>query len=225
MLSVIFRTVIIFFLLLVLMRLLGKRQLGELELSELIVSVLMADLAAAPMQDPDIPLLQGLLPLLVLFLCELLMAFLTVRSVKLRALLCGKPSLLIRNGVILQQEMRHCRFTVDELTEELRNQGIIDLSTVKYAVLETDGALSVIPFAADAPVTARQMGVTTDEPGYPYIIVNEGRILLENLRLCGRNEKWLNGELKRRGAKSPKEVYIMILYENGSIYYAAKKDG
>ena len=112
-----FRTLIIFTMLLVLMRLLGKRQMGELELSELVVSVLVADLAAMPIQDIGIPLMNGIVPVLILFSCELIVSGLTVKSVRLRAVLCGRPCMLIRNGKIRQDDMRRCRFTVDELAE------------------------------------------------------------------------------------------------------------
>lgn len=222
--ELIVRSIFIFVLLLLLMRVLGKRQLGELELNELIVSVLMADLAAAPMQDLETPLLQGLTPLLTLFFCELLTAQLTVRSVKLRALVCGKPVMLIRDGKILQKQMHSCRFTIDELAEELRQQGFMDFSGIKFAVLETDGTLSAIPYAQDAPVTARQLGVESAEDGYPYIVINEGRVLSDNLHRAGQNECWLREELTRRNAKSPKEVYLMVLYESGRVYYAAKNE-
>ena len=218
-----FRTVIIFVTLIVLMRILGKRQMGELELSELVVSVLIADLAALPLQDIGIPMMNGLIPILILFACELILAGLTMRSVKMRALICGTPCMLIRDGQILQEQMRLCRFTVDELTEELRSKDIIDISQVKYAILETDGTLNTILFAQDTPPTARQLGLACSDPGYPYIVIDEGRVMSENLRLVGRDARWLAQELKSRGASSPEEVYIMIVYENGGVYYAAKE--
>lgn len=219
-----FRTLIIFTMLLVLMRLLGKRQMGEMELSELVVSVLIADLAAMPIQDIGIPLINGIVPVLILFSCELIVSGLTVKSVRLRALLCGRPCMLIRNGKICQRDMRRCRFTVDELAEELRGLGITDISTVQYAVLETDGTLSAIPFPENQPVTPRQLGLAASGPGYPFTVIDEGRVITRNLELCGKNEVWLRRELARRGVPGPERVYLMIVYDSGEIYFAEMED-
>lgn len=216
------RTVILFATLLLLMRLLGKRQMGELELSELMVSVLIADLAATPLQDIGIPLLNGLVPIIILFACELIISGLTMRSVHFRAFICGKPCMLIKDGKVLQRQMRLCRFTVDELTEELRSKQIDDISKVKYAILETNGTLSTILLSSEAPVTAGQMGIQCSDSGYPYIIIDEGRILDKNLKLLGYDEKWLQNELRNRKVSDPSNVYLMIVYESGKIYFAEK---
>ncbi len=217
-----FRTVIIFLSIIILMRILGKRQMGELELSELVVSVLIADLASMPLQDIGIPLMNGLIPIVILFCCELIISGVTMHSVKLRRLICGSPCMLIRNGKILQDQMHLCRFTIDELAEELRGKDITDISTVQYAILETDGTLNAILYPQELPPTARQLNVQTDDPGYPYIIINEGRIMSENLRISGKNDKWLAKELKNMDVSSPEDIYIMIVYESGKIYYARK---
>ena len=134
----IFRTLIVYITLLGAMRLLGKRQLGELELSEFVVAALLADMASHPLQDIGIPLINGLVPVLTLFCCEVLVSGVALKSLRLRTLLFGKPSLLIWRGVIDQKELRKNRFTLDELTQELRSQGVTDLSKVEYGILETD---------------------------------------------------------------------------------------
>ncbi len=217
------RTVVIFVVVVLSMRLMGKRQLGELELSELVVSVLIADIAANPLQDIGIPLLNGLIPVVTLLCCEMLVSFFIVRSVRFRALLCGKPSMLIVRGVVDQREMRRNRFTLDELTEELRNQGVTDIASIEYAILETDGRLNTILFPAQQPVTAEQMGIETPQGGYPTILINDGRLLSENLRLLGLDEKWLKKELRQRGAKSASEVYLLTRDAAGGVYYEAKE--
>ncbi len=221
---VFFRTLIIFSTLLLLMRILGKRQMGELELSELVVSVLIADLAAMPLQDIGIPLLNGLVPIVILFSCELIISGLTMRSVKIRAVICGKPCMLIKNGKILQDNMRLCRFTVDELAEELRSKDVIDISCVKYAILETNGTLNTVLFSSQLPPTAEQLGVRMDELGYPYIIIEEGRVLDENLRLSGHDRLWLEHELSLRGVSGPDSVYVMIAYDTGEIYFQEREN-
>jgi uncharacterized membrane protein YcaP (DUF421 family) len=137
------------------MRLMGKRQLGELELPELVVAVLIADLASHPLQDIGIPLINGLLPIIILFCCETLLSGVAMKHVKLRNLLFGKPCFLIEKGKINQAEMRKNRFTLDELTEELRSGGITDISLVEYAVLETNGQLNSLLFRPNGPLRRR----------------------------------------------------------------------
>ena len=220
---VICRTLIIFIALIFFMRLLGKRQLGELELSELVVSVLIADLAAHPLQDIGIPLLNGLLPILILFCCELIISGAIVKSIKLRTILCGRPSVLIKDGKIVQREMRKNRFTLDELTEELRKQSIMDISKIKYAILETDGTLNAILLPTERPVTAGQMQLQTEDTGFAAIIINDGRVMSDNLHHMGRSERWLEQELRHRGARGPEEVYLMTINQAGQIYYAPRE--
>ncbi len=131
---VIARTLTVYFALLLTMRLMGKRQLGEMELSEFVVAALIADLAAHPLQDMGIPLLNGLVPIAVLFCCEVLIAGLSMRFIRLRSFFFGKPSLLIVKGTINQTEMRRNRFTPDELLQELRSQGVTDIASIEYAL-------------------------------------------------------------------------------------------
>ena len=219
------RTIIVFVVVVLCLRIMGKRQLGELELSEFVVSVLIADLASNPLQDIGIPLLNGLIPVITLLCCELLVSAVILKSVRARALLCGKPSMLIIDGVVNQKEMRKNRFTLDELTEELRNQSITDIRTIQYAILETDGRLNTILFPPERPVTAAQMNIPVTDPGYPTILINDGTVLLDNLRRVGRDERWLEKELHKRGASRPSAVYLMTIDGAGQIYYAEKEPG
>ena len=220
---VFFRTVIVFTTLILFMRILGKRQLGELEISELVVSVLVADMASIPLQDIGIPLMNGLVSILTLFCLELILSGLTLRFGALRKLLWGKPCFLIEKGTINQREMHRNRFSLDELTEELRRQSVTDLSTVHYAILETDGTLNVILAPAQRPVTAGQMNIAPQDTGYPYAVIADGRILRQNLRKCGRDETWLRRELRRQGLHSPEEVYFMTVNSAGQVYCAVKE--
>ena len=219
---VLVRTLIIYFSLLLTLRLLGKRQLGEMELSEFVVAALIADLAAHPLQDMGIPLLNGLLPILVLFCCEVLIAGLSLKSIRLRSLIFGKPSLLIVKGRILQQEMLRNRFTLDELMQELRSQGITDPQDVEYGVLETNGKLSLILSPAR---TAAQMKLPTEDRGYPSIVISDGRVLEGNLRHLGLDRRWLEEQLLRHGVHSPREVFLLTASSAGESYFAAKEAG
>lgn len=217
------RTVILYIVIMASMRFMGKRQLGQLEPSELVVAVLISDLAASPLQSTGIPLLHGLIPVAILVCCEILVSGAVVKSIKFRAFICGKPSVLVKNGVIDQREMHKNRFTIDELTEELRGKGITDIGNVKYAILETDGALSVLPYPSECPVTADQLGIEPEDAGYPSIIINNGRVLDGNLRMIGLNDAWLGKQLKKRGFSSPDEVYLMTVDGLGRIYFSAKE--
>lgn len=220
---ILIRTLIIFTLLLVFLRILGKRQLGELEISELIVSVLVADMACLPLQDIGIPLINALVPIAVILSLELLLAEVSLHSVKLRGLLWGKPCFLIEKGKVQEKALRENRFSLDELCEELRRQSITDISAVDYAVLETDGTLNVILTPEMRPVTAGQLGLAGENSGYAHIIINDGRLIRENLRLCGRDEGWLQKELRRRHVKSHRDVFFMTVNDAGEIYFAGKE--
>ena len=201
---VIIRTGIIYFALLAAMRLMGKRQLGEMELSEFVVASLIADLASHPLQDVGIPMTNGLVPILTLLCLELLIAGLSMKSIRLRTLLFGRPSMLVVRGKIDQREMRANRFTADELMQELRRQGMFDLSQVEYAILETDGRLNVIPFPAEQPPTASMMGISV--PG------------------LGLSRDWLREELQRSGHGDPKGIYLMTVNHSGQSYIAEKEN-
>ena len=219
------RTLIIYLSLLITMRLMGKRQLGEMELSEFVVGALIADLAAHPLQDIGIPMLNGLIPILTLFCCELLISGLTMKSIRLRALLFGKPSFLIYNGAIDQREMRKNRFTLDELLEEIRAQGATDLAKVQTAILETDGRLNVVLKTSEQPLTAGMLGFSLPESGPPHILINDGRVLEDNLRRCGLNMPWLEARLRESGVRSPSELYLLTVNDKNEIYFAKKEAG
>lgn len=217
------RTFIVFFCILAAMRLMGKRQLGQLELSELVVAVLISDLAAMPLQDMGIPLLNGLIPVVILFSCEVLISWLSLKSPGFRRLCFGKPSILMRDGKILARELSKNRFSLDELCEELRGKGVTDLSTVSCAILETDGTLNVLLRASCQPPTAAQLGVEAPEPGLPTAVISDGQVEAENLRLLGLDEGWLRRELSQRGYASPAQVYYMSLDAAGNIYLQGKE--
>ena len=221
---VIIRTLIVYFALLLTMRLMGKRQLGEMELSEFVTAALIADLASHPLQDMGIPLLNGLVPILVLFCCEVLIAGISLRHIRLRSLIFGKPSLLIEQGRILQQEMEKNRFTPDELMQELRSQGVLDINSIAYGVLETNGRLNVILSPGEQPATARQMGLNPEDPGYPSIVISAGRVLEANLRHLGFDRAWLEQALRSHGAEDPRQVFLMTARPSGQIYLALKEE-
>ncbi len=220
-----FRTIALYLLIIVGIRLMGKRQVGELEPSELVFTLLIADLAAVPMQDFAIPLITGIIPILTLLCVTLLISLLTMRSIRFRALICGVPSIVVRDGQVCQEEMRKNRFTLDELSEELRIQGVADLRTVKYAILETNGQLTVLLKAAENPLTAAQAGLDPPEPGLPTLIISDGRLMTRNLKSRGLNEEWLAKQLKQNHVKHIKEVFLLSVDEQGEVCFAKREEG
>ena len=218
------RTVILYFFIMAGMRLMGKRQIGELEPSELVLTMMISDLAAVPMQDFGIPLLFGLVPILTLLALSLLLSQISLRSIRFRALVCGTPTVLIREGVLQQSAMRKNRYTLDELLEELREQGFTCVEDVKYAVLENSGQLTVFPWTARQPPTAEQLGLDLeDDVTLPAVIINDGRVIRRNLTACGRDENWLRKQLSREKAASPEEIFLLTLDEQGKVFCVRKE--
>ena len=191
-----FRTIILYLVLIAAMRALGKRQIGQLEPSEFVVAMLIADLASIPMQNSGIPLLTGLVPILTVLGLELVLSGFAMGSVKFRRLLCGKPVILIENGNLLQENLRQTRVTLDELTAKLRLKDVLDITTVQYAILETDGNLSVFPYPKDVPATAKEAGIHPKKQHIPITIIEDGFFSPENLLKAGKNETWLKNVLR-----------------------------
>ena len=215
------RTIILYFLIMTGLRLMGKRQIGELEPGELVLTMMISDLATVPMQDFGIPLLAGVIPILTLLALSMLLSQLSLINLRFRALVCGTPSILIRQGVLQQSVMRKNRYTLDELLEELRGQGYSGISEVKYAILENSGHLSVLPWSP--PPSAAQMGLQSEEPVLPVVLVNDGRVLRGNLEACGRDAAWLEETLRREGADAPGDVFLLTLDETGQVFCVKKE--
>ena len=219
------RTIILYVLITAGLRIMGKRQIGELEPGELVLTMMISDLATVPMQDFGIPLLAGVIPILTLLSLSLLLSQLSLRNLTLRRLICGEPAVLIRDGEIQQTAMRKNRITLDELLEQLRCQGCCSVRDVKYAVLENSGQLSVLIQAAQRPPTVSQLGLSAqDSVTLPTVLVNDGRVLSQNLAACGKNHNWLLKELKKRGICSPQELFMLTLDEQGQLT-CIKKEG
>ena len=217
------RTIILYAFIIAGIRLMGKRQVGELEPSELVLALLIADLAAVPMQDFGIPLLTGLIPILTLLCITMALSVLTMKSVKFRAVLCGRPSIIVENGKLRQGEMKRNRFTLDELMEELRMKGVTDLSTVKYAILETNGQLSVLPFAAQKPPTAQDLSLHLPEPGLPVVLINDGRLMSRALHRRGLDETWLDKQLKEHHINHIQDVFLLTVDETNKVCVIEKE--
>ena len=194
------RTIVLYLVLIAVIRLMGKRQVGQMEPSEFVVTMLVANLASIPMQDEGVPLYSGLVPILTVLGAELLLSAFSVSSVKFRRLLCGKPVILIENGKVLQENLRKTRVTLDELTGHLREKDVLDIESVQYAILETNGNLSVFPFPKYRPASAMEAGIQAKKQYLPVTIVGDGYLYRDNLPLAGKDEDWLERVLKEKDA-------------------------
>ena len=214
-----FRTIALYLVLIVAVRFLGKRQIAQLEPSEFVVTLLIADLAAIPMQDGGIPLYSGLVPILTVLGLEVVLSVLSMRSIRLRKALCGKPVILMENGKVLQQNLLKTRITQDELTGHLREKGILDLQTVQYAILETNGNLSVFPFAKDLPAAAKDAGIVASQQFLPITIVSNGRLIVENLALADKDAAWVQKTLAAHNAPLEDTWLLTVDPEDHVLFY------
>ncbi len=218
------RTLILYFLVVAAMRVMGKRQIGEMQPSELVVAIMISDLASIPMQDTNIPLISGVVPVLTLLVSEVTMSYLCLKSMKIRKLFTGEPSLIIYNGQVLESELRKLRFSLSDLAEQLRISGAAGISEVQTAVLETNGQLSIIKKAQ--PLTAEDIGIQSKgNINLPYLLVMDGEINQAELNRAEKDEKWLKKMLKRKNIESINEIFIAELQPDGNIYIQRKGQG
>ena len=206
-----FRTLILYLVLILVVRLMGKRQIGEMEPAEFVVTMLVANLASIPMQDGGIPLFSGLVPILTVLGLELVLSWLTLRSQRFRRILCGKPVILIENGNIQQSALRQTRITLDELMGHLRQKDVLNPRDVQYAILETNGTLSVFPYPEHTPPTAKDAGVQVKPAQLPVTIIEDGALLDENLRLSGKDEAWVLKTLRQHDTKVEDTFLLAVI--------------
>lgn len=222
MLTIFIRTVFLYLVLIAVIRFLGKRQLGQMEPSEVVVTMVVADLASISMQDENVPILSSIIPIGAVLLLEYLLSELSMRSVKLRKLLCGKPVILIENGRFVQDNMRRTRVTLDELTSQLREKDVMDITTVQYAILETGGNLSVFLFPEEQQPTLKDMGITPEKQTLPITVISDGQVIADNLKKAGRDQKWLQKELKKQKS-TLQRTFLLTVDEAGKVCFFPKE--
>ncbi len=211
------RTIILYLLLVVTIRLMGKRQIGELEPSEFVVAILIADLASVPMQDTGIPLVAGIIPILTVLALELIVSVCSMRFLSFRRLLCGNPMVLMEKGKILQKNLAKTRITIDELQQQLRANGVLDLTTVQYAILETDGSISTLLYNREKPPTAKDLQVVVPQEELPVTIVSDGIIRHRELEKCGYSLAWLKDQLTQKNCTT-QQVFLMTVTKSGTVF-------
>ncbi|MFZ5596081.1 MAG: DUF421 domain-containing protein [Bacillota bacterium] len=216
MLHLVYRTVFVYFVVLLVVRLMGKRQIGQLSPFDLVVAIIVAEIAAMPMQSASFPIWHSIVPLAVLALLEVGLSFAALYSRRLRVFLDGKPQVVIEDGRILKKELRKARYNLDDLLAQLREKGFSRPEDIEVAVLETSGRLSVVPRDGKRAVTPEDLGLKVCPEGVPEVLVMDGEIFEDNLRARGLDRAWLEGKLDEMGLK-PRDVFFATMERDGGI--------
>lgn len=222
MLITFFRSVILYIIVLIVMRLMGKREIGQMQPFELVISMMIADLASIPMSEIGIPIFNGIVPILGLLTMHLLISLFNIKSVRFRKIVCGKPNILMNKGKIDENALEKERFTVNELQERLRGQNVFNLGDVDYAILETSGKISVILKPEKRNTITEDFNINPDFEGITYDLVLDGTIMFENLQKIGKDYKWLTKQVEKFGYK-PEEALIATINEKGDFFCQRKE--
>ncbi len=217
-----FRTVIIYLILLLVLRLMGKRQIGELQPSELVTTLLLSQIASQPILAQNVPIAYGVIPVCVVVCLEVILSFVMTRVPFLKRLFVGKPSILINKGKMDTKELMRVRVTVEELMSELRSHGVGDPADVYYAVMEENGSISVLLKAASETVRRKDIDIKADESGISRLIISDGVVNTENLKKAGKDEKWLKKQLDENKL-NVKDVFMMTCSDTSGVYTVKKQ--
>ncbi len=223
MINIFIRVLILYILVLIIMRLMGKRELGQMQPFELVIAIMIADLAAVPMADTGIPITNGIIPILALLLMQLIIALINLKSIKGRSIICGMPSILIYRGKIDEKVMKKERFTVNELQERLRQNNVFNIGDVEYAILETSGQVTVIQKPEKRNTIPEDFGINPEYEGIPYDLVIDGKVMNQNLKAIGRDYNWLLKQVEKFKIK-PEDALVVTFDGKGQIFCQAKEE-
>lgn len=222
---VMIRTIILYFIVVITMRIMGKRQIGEMQPFELVIAIMVSELASLPMQDTRIPLVHGVIPIVTLLFLQAVISMAELKSEAARTIFSGKPSIIIKDGKIDIKQLKNDRFNVNDLFEELRLQGYYDIEDIEYAILETSGQLSVIPKTELEPATKQDLNIKTTQDKLPVTLILDGKINQHNLKIIEKNNSWINHQLKKNNISSVDKVFIALLDSKGKFFYQLKEGG
>lgn len=218
MITIILRVFFIYVLVLFLFRLMGKRQLGQMQPFELVLTLIIADLATIPMAEMSIPFFNGVVPLLTLVIFHFCITVLTKKSTRFSNFISGKPVIIIDSGGIVFSALKQLNITIDDLFESIRGAGYFNISEVQYAIMETNGKVSVMPKINNSPVTVEDMKIKKEQDSLPLTIISEGKLMKQNIGLSNKNEKFFLDIVKKEKIKNIKNILIMTITKNGEIY-------
>ncbi len=221
MLITFFRAIFLYIIVLIVMRAMGKREIGQLQPFELAISIMIADLASIPMTETGIPITNGIIPILGLLIMHLIISYINLKSIKLREIICGKPRILIYRGKIDEKALKKERFTINELQERLRGKDVMNLADVEFAILETNGEITVILKPEKRGVVVEDLNINPSYEGITYDLVVDGKVMHTNLKKIGKNYKWLENKLKAFNTK-PEGVLIATIDGKDQIFCQKK---
>ncbi len=216
MFTILIRTVLIYVFLIAVMRLMGKRQLGELEVTDLVITLLLSEISTIPITDKNTPLLYAIIPVATLASLEVFTSGLALKYPKLKKFLSPKPAILVHNGRADRQQMKKVRISLDELMCELRQNNVSDIDQVQYAILESNGKISIITKASYAPPTAEMLGMAVPEPGILRIVYCDGVYSDQTLRSLGKDRVWAQKQMRAQGI-TPEQVFYMMTDDLGNV--------
>ncbi len=216
------RVLIIYITVLVFLRLMGKRQIGEMQPYEVVITLIIADLATVPMSDTNIPLFNGILPLAVLVLIHYIITLLTRKNIKIRRFMSGRPVVVISPNGIEYKALKELNMNIDDLLESIRQCNFYSFDQILYAIIETNGKMSVIPTSACSPTTAQDFNIQNPPAKLPHVIISDGKIIKEEMKLVDLDNKKLNKILNYIKIKSLKDLIILSIDSEGKTYYQKK---
>jgi uncharacterized membrane protein YcaP (DUF421 family) len=219
---VIIRTFILYAIVVLVLRMLGKRQIAQLQPFELVVIIMISELAAVPSGDIGIPLISGIIPILILLISGITLQYLTLKSEKARSIICGKPTILIDKGKILETEIKRIRYNISDLLEQLRIKNIPNISDVEYAILETNGEMSVIPKSQKRPAIPEDFQIAPKYEGLPLTLIMDGLVQAENMKKANVDLQWLQREMKKQQLTSFDQVLLASLDSAGALFIQGK---
>lgn len=223
MLVVFLRTIILLIVVIIAMRFMGKRQIGQLQPFELAVAIMISDLASVPMQNTGIPLVNGIIPIMTMLAVQILISYISLKSSTFRSIICGKPSILISAGRINEEVFRNELYTLTDLLEQLRSKDIYNIADVEYAILETNGQLSVIPKASKRNVTPEDLNISAKPEAPAVNLIIDGELISKNLEKVNLDRNALESKLNQLGIKSIKEVFYASMDLEGNLFCQAKQ--
>lgn len=219
MLVLLIRTLILYILVVIVMRIMGKRQIGQLQPFEFVVTLMLSELAAIPMENKGVPLINGVIPILTILGMQIILSYISLKSGKARSIICGTPSVVISNGKIIEKELEKLQYSISDLLEQLRSKNCPNISDVEFGILETNGELSVILKSQKRPITPSDLNISTTYEGMPFTLILDGKVNYNSLERAHLSEEWLINELKKLGINSPQEVFFCSIDTDGKLYY------
>lgn len=226
MLTIVIRSILIYLIVLIIFRLMGKRQLGQMQPFELVLTLIIADLATIPMAEVSVPVLHGILPLLTLVVLHFILALISRNSLKFSKMISGKPVIIINPKGIDYKALKKLNLSTDDLFAALRECGYFNISQVQYAIMETNGKVSVMPKTEFSPVTNNDMQIKAKESFIPIVLISEGKIIDENIALAGLDEERVQTLLKEHADQKNvkvKDTLLLTIDQNGECYLQLKK--